>query len=112
MRRYTTISIRTIRAVALLALALAILWQAARLTFRPDPRDDLRRLDAQFAAGRYHDALNSALALTHRQPGYAPGWARLGMLRAIRDEQTWASQALGYAIGLGLRRPGDKEQAK
>jgi tetratricopeptide (TPR) repeat protein len=79
-----------------------VLGQSARLVFRPDSQDDLRRLDAIFAAGRYHDALNAALALTWRDPGFAPGWARLGMLRVIRDEQPLASQALGYAVGLGL----------
>jgi Flp pilus assembly protein TadD len=73
------------------------------LTFRPDRQDDLRRVDALFVSGRYYDALNLALALTRREPRFAVGWARLGMLRAVRDEQSLASQALGYAIGLGLR---------
>jgi hypothetical protein len=93
----------TLRATATLILALAILWQAARLTFRPDRQDDLRRVDALFVSGRYYDALSLALALTHREPRLAAGWARLGLLRAVRDEQSLASQALGYAIGLGLR---------
>jgi tetratricopeptide (TPR) repeat protein len=84
-------------------LVLAILWQATRLTFRPDRQDDLRRVEALFVSGRYYDALSLALALTQREPRFALGWARLGMLRAVRDEQAWANQALGYAIGLGLR---------
>ncbi|HEX9372575.1 MAG TPA: tetratricopeptide repeat protein [Roseiflexaceae bacterium] len=85
-----------------LALALIVLWQGARLVFRSDPRDDLRRIDAQFTSGRYYDALQEAAALTAREPNFAPGWARVGMLHAIRDEQPAASQSLGYAIGLGL----------
>jgi predicted Zn-dependent protease len=84
-------------------LALALLWQSGRLAVRPDPRDDLRRVDGLFAAGRYHDALSGALGMTRRAPGFAPGWARLGMLRALRGEHSLASQALGYAIGLGMR---------
>jgi Flp pilus assembly protein TadD len=86
-----------------LLLALAILWQSARLAVRPDPHDELRQVDSMFVAGRYHEALGSALDLTSRAPRFAPGWSRLGMLRAIRGERDWASQALGYAIGLGLQ---------
>jgi Flp pilus assembly protein TadD len=86
-----------------LALALAVLWQSARLAFRPDPQDDLRRLDGLIVAARYHEALRAALVLTRQTPDFAAGWARLGMLRTIRGEQTWASQALGYAVGLGLQ---------
>jgi Flp pilus assembly protein TadD len=89
--------------LAQLALVLAVLWQAARLALRPDPQDALRELDGLFIAGRYHEALGVATDLTRRAPAFAPGWARLGMLRTIRGEQTVASQALGYAIGLGLR---------
>ena len=43
--------------LARLALAVALLWQAARLAFRPDPQDDLRRIDGLFPTARYHEAL-------------------------------------------------------
>jgi hypothetical protein len=95
--------LRLVFSVAQFALILAVLWQSARLAFRPDPQDAMRRLDGLFVAGRYHDALRAATDLTRRAPDFAPGWARLGMLRTIRGEQTLASQALGYAVGLGLR---------
>jgi tetratricopeptide (TPR) repeat protein len=101
--RVSSKPIRLIFSLAQLVLVLAVLWQSARLAFRPDPQDDLRRLDGLFAAARYHEALRAALDLTRRAPDFAAGWARLGMLRTIRGEQTWASQALGYAVGLGLQ---------
>jgi tetratricopeptide (TPR) repeat protein len=103
VNRFGLKPIHLIFTLAQLTLALAVLWQSARLVFRPDPQDSLRRLDGLFAAGSYHDALRAALDLTRRAPSFAPGWARLGMLRTIRGEQTWASQALGYSVGLGLR---------
>jgi Flp pilus assembly protein TadD len=89
--------------LAQLGLVLAVLWQSARLAFRPDPQDDLRRIDGLFTSARYHDALRATLELTRRTPEFAAGWARLGILRAIRGERTLASQALGYAVGLGLQ---------
>jgi Flp pilus assembly protein TadD len=82
---------------------LAVLWQSARLVLRSDPQDELRRLDGLLADARYHEALRAAVDLTDRTPQFAAGWARLGMLRAIRGERTLASQALGYAVGLGLQ---------
>ncbi len=94
---------RLVLSLARLVLILAVLWQAARWALRPDSQDALRQLDGLFVAGRYHEALGVATDLTRRAPGFAPGWARLGMLRTIRGEQTLASQALGYAVGLGLR---------
>jgi predicted Zn-dependent protease len=103
MYRFSLKSIRLFFILTKLALIGVVLWQSARLVFGPDPHDDIRRLDSLFVAGRYHDALRTALDLTQHTPSFAPGWARLGMLRAIRGEQTWASQALGYAIGLGLQ---------
>lgn len=93
---------RALWAVARIALALALLWQGARLIFRPDPRDDLRRIDALFTAGRYHDALADAQALTAGSPRFAPGLLRLGMIRAVRNEQPAASRALASALGMGL----------
>src|SRR3954469_4498065 len=86
--------------VVRLALALIVLWQGARLVFRADPRDALRRIDVQFTSGRYYDALQEAAALPDPEPHFAPGGGGVGLLRAIRDGQPGASQSLGYAIGL------------
>jgi Flp pilus assembly protein TadD len=101
--RFGSKPIRLILKLAQLALVLVVLWQSARLAFRPDAQDDLRRIDGLFADARYHEALRAAIDLTDRTPEFAAGWARLGMLRAIRGERTLASQALGYAVGLGLQ---------
>src|SRR5436309_5026758 len=105
---------RTIRlalTLARLALVLAVLWQGARFVFRYDPRDDLRRVDALFVAGRYHDALDAADGLAARAPRFAPALVRLGMLRALRDERPAASRSLAQAIGLGLSGP-DRDLAR
>ena len=95
-------SVRLLWRLARIVLALAVLWQGARLAFRPDPRDDMRRIDTLFIAGRYHDALLAADALVGREPRFAAAFARLGMLHAIRNDQPAASRALAFAIGLGL----------
>lgn len=95
-------SVRLLWRLARIGLALVILWQGARLAFRPDPRDDLRHIDSLFITGRYHDALLAADALVAREPRFAPAFARLGMLHAIRNDQPAASRALAFAIGLGL----------
>jgi tetratricopeptide (TPR) repeat protein len=83
-----------------LALALAVLWQAAALAMRPDPRDDLRRADALFAAGRYHEAHAAYRALAARAPDSPSAQARLGLILAVRGELPAASRALAAAVGL------------
>jgi tetratricopeptide (TPR) repeat protein len=97
-----TSGIRLLWRFAQIGLALVMLWQGARLAFRPDPRDDLRRIDTLFIAGRFHDALLAADALVAREPHLAPAFARLGMLHTIRNDQPAANRALAFAIGLGL----------
>ncbi len=96
-------SIKVLFSLASLTLVLLVLWQSARLTFRPDPRDDLRRADALFAAGRYHDAFAAYQALAAKAPRFAPVFARLGAVRLVRGEHLAADRLLAYALGLGLR---------
>ena len=55
-------------ALLALALALGILWQGARLVFRPDVQDELRRANALFAAGRYYDARAAYVSIVARWP--------------------------------------------
>lgn len=85
----------------MLAAALLLLGIAARAVFAPDPRDDLRRADALFLAGRYHDARAAYAALTARWPRFAPGWLRLGVVSALRAEPAAADTALLAAVGAG-----------
>ncbi|HWQ12632.1 MAG TPA: hypothetical protein VNL77_07530, partial [Roseiflexaceae bacterium] len=85
-----------------LALILAALAHGAHLVFRPDPLDALRRADALFAAGRYHDALAAYRALAAADSQSALVSARLGMVHAVRGELPAASRALGSAVHLGL----------
>ncbi|MFN8503819.1 hypothetical protein [Kouleothrix sp.] len=92
---------RTLLPIAMLAAALLLLGIAARAVFAPDPRDDLRRADALFLAGRYHDARAAYAALTARWPRFAPGWLRLGVVSALRAEPAAADTALLAAVGAG-----------
>lgn len=89
--------------IARLALALAVIWQAASLAAARSPHDDLRRADALFLAGRYHDALAAYRQMTVAQPRFAPAWARRGMVETVRGEHGAASRSLATALGLGLR---------
>lgn len=94
--------VRVALRLAHVALVLAVLWQGARLVFRPDPLDGLRRADALFLARRYYDALEAYRALVARDRTHAAAYARLGMVYTLRGELPDANRALGYAIGLGL----------
>lgn len=85
-----------------LGVAVASLWQAARLTLRPDPRDALRQADAQFVAGHYYDALARYQGLAARSPSFAQAPLRRGMVEAIRGEHEAAGRSLALALGLGL----------
>jgi Tfp pilus assembly protein PilF len=87
---------------ARLLLALLLLWQGARLTFRPDRLDDLRHADALFAAGRYHNARAAYTAVVTRAPRLAPALLRLGIVYAVRNERTAANEQLAYALDAGL----------
>jgi tetratricopeptide (TPR) repeat protein len=102
MRRGIQRSVQAVFALAQLALALIVVWQSARLVFRPDPLDDLRRADALFVAGRYHDARTFYAALAARVPGFALTHARLGIVYAVRNERAAADEAFARALGLGL----------
>src|SRR6185436_19968394 len=102
MRRGIQRSVQVIFALVQLALALIVVWQGARLVFRPDPLDDLRRADALFVAGRYHDARTFYAALAARVPGFALARARLGIVYAVRNERSAAGEELARALGLGL----------
>jgi Flp pilus assembly protein TadD len=102
LRLFINSCLRAIFILARLALALAALWQGAQFVFRTGPRDDLRRVDALFAAGHYHDALVASSGLIARVPRFAPAFARLGMIHAVRNDQPAADRALATAIGLGL----------
>lgn len=91
-----------------MAVALGLLWQGARLVFQPDSRDDLRRADALFAAGRYHDARAAYAAIVDRHPRFAAGLLRLGVVCAVRGERDAATQALALAIAAGAD-PAERE---
>jgi tetratricopeptide (TPR) repeat protein len=101
LRSYIASS-RRIISLVVLALALAVLWQGARLVFRPDPRDDVRRADALFAAGRYTAARDAYTAIVRARPSAATALLRLGIVHAVRGEHDAAGQALAAAIGAGL----------
>ena len=103
VRQLTDSRLCVIFSLTRLTLALVLLWQAGRLVFQADLSDDLRRVDALFATGRYHHALAAAEALVARAPRSASALLRLGMVRAVRNEQPLASRALASALGLGLR---------
>jgi tetratricopeptide (TPR) repeat protein len=87
---------------AQLVLALLLLWQGARLTFRPDELDDLRDADALFAHGRYHAARAAYAAVVLRTPRLAPALLRLGIVYAVRNERVAANEQLTHAINAGL----------
>ena len=72
MRWSLTSILRALARAAQLVLALLLLWQGARLTFRPDRLDDLRHADELFAAGRYHNARAAYTAVVTRAPRMAP----------------------------------------
>jgi Flp pilus assembly protein TadD len=79
-----------------------VLWQGARLVFRPDPQDDMRRADALFAARRYTAARDAYAAIVRGHPRAATALLRLGIVHAVRHEYDAAGQALAAAIGAGL----------
>jgi Tfp pilus assembly protein PilF len=83
-------------------IVLLVLWQGGRLVFRPDSMDDLRRADALFAAGRYHDARAAYAAIVTRVPRLAPALLRLGIVYAVRSEREAANEQLAYALAIGL----------
>ncbi|GAB4207267.1 MAG: tetratricopeptide repeat protein [Roseiflexaceae bacterium] len=89
--------------IARLALVLAVLWQGFLLVAARSPLDDLRRADALFLAGRYHDALAAYRGMTAAQPRFALAWVRRGMVETVRGEHDAASRSLATALGLGLR---------
>jgi tetratricopeptide (TPR) repeat protein len=95
-------STRAIGSVARIVAALIVIGLGARLTFRPDRLDALRRADSLFVARRYHDARAAYAALVASAPDFALARARLGMVFAIRNERTAADESLARAIGLGL----------
>ena len=94
-----------------LVLALLVLGQGARLTFRTDRLDDLRHADALFAAGQYHNARAAYTAVVARAPRLAPALLRLGIVYAVRNERAAANQQLAYALDAGLSQP-DYELAR
>ncbi|MEP7190666.1 MAG: hypothetical protein ABI901_15860, partial [Roseiflexaceae bacterium] len=87
---------------AQLVLALLLLWQGARLTFRPDQLDELRDADALFADGHYHNARAAYAAVVARAPRLAPALLRLGIVYAVRNERVAANEQLADAIAAGL----------
>ncbi|MEO7910622.1 MAG: tetratricopeptide repeat protein [Roseiflexaceae bacterium] len=87
---------------AQLVLVLLLLWQSARLTFRPDRLDELRDADALFTAGQYHQARAAYTAVVTRAPRLAPALLRLGIVYAIRNERAAANEQLAYAIDARL----------
>ena len=96
---------RATMALVAFALALGLLWQGARLVFRPDVQDDLRRADALFAAGQYHDARAAYAAIAGRSPRSAQALVRLGIVYAVRGERAAATETLATALGIGVSRP-------
>lgn len=102
VRYLITTGIRAIVALARLALVLTVLWQGARLALRPDPRDALRRADALYVVGRYHDALAIYRAIVAREPQFVQAFVRLGMVTVVRGEYAEADRALAHALELGL----------
>lgn len=101
MRRLPTSTWRALARAAQLLLALLLLWQGARLTFRPDQLDDLRHADALFQAGQYHGARAAYTAVVARAPRLAAAQLRLGIVYAVRNERA-ANAQLTYALGTGL----------
>ena len=102
MRWSLTSILRALARAAQLVLALLLLWQGARLTFRPDQLDDLRHADALFAAGQYHNARAAYTAVVARAPRLAPALLRLGIVYAVRNERAAANEQLAYALDAGL----------
>ena len=96
---------RAAKALVALVLALGLFAQGARLVFRPDARDDLRRADALFAAGHYHDARAAYAAIVRRAPRSGPALARLGIVYAVRGERPAATETLAAALGAGVSWP-------
>jgi tetratricopeptide (TPR) repeat protein len=89
---------RIARAVFVLVLLVAV----TRLTFQPDPHDVLRKADALFAAGRYHEAFHAYRALATHAPDFALARLRLAMTLVVRGEGPAASREFGWALKLGL----------
>jgi tetratricopeptide (TPR) repeat protein len=81
---------------------MLVLWQAARLVFHAEPLDDIRRADALFTAGRYHDARAAYKTIVARWPRFAPAVVRLGAVYAVRGEHAAADETLAHAVGMGL----------
>lgn len=93
--------IRALSSFALGVIAVLLLWQSARLAFRYDPLDDLRRVDALFIAGHTYDARAEAAQVVEYAPDFAAVLARVGMIATVRGELPLASRMLARAIGLG-----------
>jgi predicted Zn-dependent protease len=102
-RRFFSLVLRALLTLAQGILALACLWQALQFTARPDPLDTLRRGDALFIAGRYHDARATYSQLVAQDSRLARGYLRQGMVAAIRGEFEVASRSLARAVGMGLQ---------
>jgi tetratricopeptide (TPR) repeat protein len=96
---------------AQLVLALLLLWQGARLAFRPDRLDELRHADALFADGQYHNARAAYIKVVTRAPRLAPALLRLGIVYAVRNERAAANEQLAYALDAGLS-PADYDLAR
>lgn len=94
--------LRALATAAQLFIVLLALWQGMRFAFRSDSLDDLRRADALFAAGRYHDARAEYSAVVARAPRLAPALLRLGIVYAVRNERAPANQQLAHALDAGL----------
>ncbi len=94
--------LRALARATQLVLVLLLLGQGARLTFRPDRLDDLRRADALFAAGQYHDARAAYAAVVMRAPRLASALLRLGIVYAVRNERAAANEQLARALDAGL----------
>lgn len=94
--------LRPLLTLAQLVLAVILLTQAARLTFQPNPRDDLRRGDALLVSGRYYDALQTFEQLA-AQREWGEASLRVGIVREVRGEHVLAVRALYTALGQGVQ---------
>src|SRR5262245_51001719 len=97
------INLRLLVTLLRLAMILLLLGQAARLAFRPDPRDALRRADRLLAAGYYHDALDAYSQLSAQQGEWGEATLRVGLVRELRGEHDLAAGELYAALAQGLR---------
>ena len=98
----TYVQVRPLLTLAQFALSIILLTQATRLTFLPNPRDDLRRGDALLVSGRYYDALQTfeQLAAQHE---WGEASLRVGIVREVRGEHILAVRALYTALGQGVQ---------